>query len=125
MPFESKFNDYNPHIHTSRDTLENSDLTGQHAVKLGLSYVELANAVNGTPPSDDVLRWRYQTRAAGPKSSQKRFTFELNERRNLTVQIEVEVEMLICTSNSVLSRQRQFGIAALIVQNNERCTFNR
>ena len=33
MPFESMFSDYNSHIHTSDDTLENSDPTASHATK--------------------------------------------------------------------------------------------
>ena len=131
MPFESKFNDYNPHIHTPRDTLENSDPTGQHAVKftkLGLSYVvELANAVDATPPNDDVLQDGVAKRGlVGPKSSQKRFTFELNERRNLTVQtrggsgdVDLYVKWGSEPSTSVWDcRPYRSG-------NNERCVFNR
>ena len=34
MPFESKFNDYNPHIHTARDTLENSIRQGNTRLSL-------------------------------------------------------------------------------------------
>ncbi|WP_210444281.1 M20/M25/M40 family metallo-hydrolase, partial [Vibrio crassostreae] len=42
MPFESMFNDYNPHIHTQHDTLENSDPTATHATKfakLAIAYL--------------------------------------------------------------------------------------
>ena len=33
MPFESRFNDYNPKIHTAQDTLQNSDPSAAHALK--------------------------------------------------------------------------------------------
>ena len=33
MPFESRFNDYNPNIHTAQDTLQNSDPSAAHALK--------------------------------------------------------------------------------------------
>ncbi len=42
MPFESMFSDYNSHIHTSDDTLENSDPTASHATKfakLAIAYL--------------------------------------------------------------------------------------
>lgn len=46
MPHEATMQDGNPHIHTTRDTIEQSDGNSQHAsnfVKLGLAYmVELA-----------------------------------------------------------------------------------
>jgi leucyl aminopeptidase len=47
MPFEAKKNDMNPHIHTSRDTLAQSDNHAKHALKfakMALAYViELDN----------------------------------------------------------------------------------
>lgn len=53
MPFEARFAGSNKKIHTSNDTLANSDPTALHALKfarLGLSFVlELGNAVGGTP----------------------------------------------------------------------------
>ena len=89
MPFESKFNDYNPKIHTSQDTLENSDPTGGHAVKftkLGLSYVvELANATDIEPPVDNVLKDGVpKTGLSGARSSQQSYTFELATQKSLT-----------------------------------------
>lgn len=55
MPFEARFAGSNKKIHSSNDTLANSDPTALHALKfarLGLSFVlELGNAVNGTPPT--------------------------------------------------------------------------
>jgi len=89
MPFESKFNDYNPKIHTSQDTLENSDLTGGHAVKftkLGLSYVvELASATDIEPPVDNVLKDGVpKTGLSGARSSQQSYTFELATQKSLT-----------------------------------------
>lgn len=53
MPFEARFAGSNKKIHTSNDTLANSDPTALHALKfarLGLSFVlELGNAVTSTP----------------------------------------------------------------------------
>lgn len=88
MPFESKFNDYNPNIHTSQDTLENSDPTGAHAVKftkLGLSYVvEMANAIDD--PNDNALVDGVpKTGLSGGRSSQQSYTFELNDVKDLTI----------------------------------------
>ncbi|KLN66292.1 M28 family metallopeptidase [Vibrio sp. VPAP30] len=89
MPFESKFNDYNPKIHTPQDTLQNSDPTGSHAVKftkLGLSYVvELANAVDIDPPVDNVLKDGVpKTGLSGARSSQQSYTFELVSQKSLS-----------------------------------------
>ena len=42
MPFESELRDLNPNIHSRRDTLENSDVTGMTALnfsKLGMAYI--------------------------------------------------------------------------------------
>lgn len=91
MPFESKFNDYNPNIHTSQDTLANSDPTGEHAVKftkLGLSYVvEMANADSKPQPDDSVLiDGVAKTSLHGTRSSQKRYTFELTTQQSLKIQ---------------------------------------
>ena len=50
LPFESRFSDYNPHIHTSGDTLANMGNQAAHALKfarLALSYaVELGQDGN-------------------------------------------------------------------------------
>lgn len=88
MPFESKFNDYNPKIHTAQDTLANSDPTGAHAekfAKLGLSYiVEMANAIDD--PNDNVLVDGVpKTGLSGGRSSQQSYTFELNDVKDLTI----------------------------------------
>ncbi len=91
MPFESKFNDYNPKIHTAQDTLANSDPTGAHAekfAKLGLSYiVEMANADSKPQPDDTVLIDGVEkTNLSGSRSSQKRYTFELKGQQSLNIQ---------------------------------------
>ncbi|EHZ7429795.1 M28 family metallopeptidase [Vibrio cholerae] len=91
MPFESKFKDYNPKIHTSQDTLANSDPTGNHAVKftkLGLAYViEMANAGSSEVPDDSVLQdGTAKINLSGARGTQKRFTFELSQSKPLTIQ---------------------------------------
>ncbi len=91
MPFESKFKDYNPKIHTSQDTLANSDPTGNHAVKftkLGLAYViEMANAGSSQVPDDSVLQdGTAKINLSGARGTQKRFTFELSQSKPLTIQ---------------------------------------
>ncbi|MCL2917150.1 M20/M25/M40 family metallo-hydrolase [Shewanella litorisediminis] len=59
MPFESRFNDYNPHIHTAQDTLDKLDPTMEHALnfaKLASSYlVELGFNTGGTGPETGEL----------------------------------------------------------------------
>jgi leucyl aminopeptidase len=76
MPFESRMNERNKHIHTKKDTLELSDNNAQHAVKfarLGVAYaVEMAKGAGGSdrPHSEAMLTlpdcepetdWRYVT----------------------------------------------------------------
>lgn len=49
MPFESRFNDYNPKIHTAQDTLQNSDASAGHALKfaqLATSFVIEMGKIN-------------------------------------------------------------------------------
>jgi len=58
-PFEAKMGSDNPNIHTAQDTLENSDVTGEHALKfakIGAAYVaELAKGsrVGTSPPPSE------------------------------------------------------------------------
>ena len=90
MPFESKFSDSNRHIHTYRDTLENSDPTGAHATKftkLGLAYaVEMGNANGGNPPTDKVLKDGVPvTGLTGATGSETLYTFELDSVRTLGI----------------------------------------
>jgi leucyl aminopeptidase len=76
MPFESRMNERNKHIHTKKDTLELSDNNAQHAVKfarLGVAYaVEMAKGAGGSdrphseamltlPDSEPETDWRYVT----------------------------------------------------------------
>lgn len=89
MPFESKFNDSNPNIHTGRDTLQNSDAEGAHAekfTKLGLAYaIEMANA-DSTPQPGNVLKNGVPVNnLAGSRSTQLRYTFELTQSQNLQI----------------------------------------
>lgn len=57
IPFESRFNDYNPNIHTAADTLANSDPSGDHAMKfahVALAYIaELAKGDFTDDPGPD------------------------------------------------------------------------
>jgi bacterial leucyl aminopeptidase len=56
MPFESSINQYNPNIHTSRDTLSVSGNNADHALKfarLAIAYAgELAKGTLGTTPGN-------------------------------------------------------------------------
>lgn len=97
MPFESRFSEYNPHIHTPHDTLSNSDQSGQHALKfskLALSYaVELANASGGnaTPELNDGVP---VTGLSGNRGSQMQYTFTTTDYRNVNIKTIAEAASL-------------------------------
>ena len=59
MPFESRMSQYNPTIHSSNDTLANSDSQANHALKftkLALAYaIEMTEATSGPDPEPNVL----------------------------------------------------------------------
>ncbi|NQY35330.1 MAG: M20/M25/M40 family metallo-hydrolase [Alteromonadaceae bacterium] len=59
MPFESRMSQYNPTIHSSNDTLANSDSQANHALKfakLALAYaIEMTEADSGPDPEPNVL----------------------------------------------------------------------
>lgn len=102
MPFESKFKDYNPKIHTSQDTLANSDPTGNHAVKftkLRLAYViEMANAGSSQVPDDSVLQdGTAKINLSGARGTQKRFTLSSPKANRSPFKLMVVQAMLICT----------------------------
>ena len=69
MPFESRFRDSNRHIHTPRDTLEQSDDNAAHAIKfarLGAAYaVEMgkgglhAETAAAPQPASERHTWRW------------------------------------------------------------------
>lgn len=94
MPFEAKFNDYNPDIHSSRDTLDKLDATMEHALnfaKLAMSYtIELGFPVNDpTPPSVPVLENNVPvTGLAGNSNNEKHYKFIVPEEAQ---QAKVEI----------------------------------
>ncbi|WP_227739639.1 M28 family metallopeptidase [Vibrio sagamiensis] len=58
MPFETMFSEFNPHIHTKEDTLENSDPTASHATKfakLAIAYLieSSLNQIDGAITLED------------------------------------------------------------------------
>ncbi len=69
MPFEARFNASNPRIHTTNDTLANSDSSALHALKfakLGLSFaLELGNAGSSTPPPGNSGQWTNLAASSG------------------------------------------------------------
>uniref|UniRef100_UPI0040480349 M28 family metallopeptidase n=1 Tax=Vibrio anguillarum TaxID=55601 RepID=UPI0040480349 len=89
MPFESKFNDYNPNIHSPQDTLQNSDPTGFHAVKftkLGLAYVvEMGNASTPPTPSNQLKNGVPVNGLSASRNSKTWYQFELQEAGNLSI----------------------------------------
>jgi len=53
LPFEAKFSQYDPFIHTSQDTIENCGNTANHAVKFGkLAVAYMAEVAKGTLTSN-------------------------------------------------------------------------
>lgn len=90
MPFESKFNDYNPNIHTPNDTLFNADSEGKHARKftqLGLAYaIELANAPS-SPPSNQLQFEQPIEGISGARGSKTYYQFDLNQSQSFDVVI--------------------------------------
>lgn len=86
MPFESKFSQYNPRIHTGNDTLASAGGDASHAIKfarLAMAYVvELGNAANGSggggnPGSTELEKGTALTGLSGAKGSQKAYTFDV------------------------------------------------
>jgi len=73
FPFEAAFSDYNPVIHSTQDTLINSDTTGAHQArfaKMGIEFMmEIAKNAGELPPSGEN-RYVYTTlRVIGDGSS--------------------------------------------------------
>jgi leucyl aminopeptidase len=53
LPFEAKFSEYDPFIHTSQDTIENCGNTANHAVKFGkLAVAYMAEVAKGSLTSN-------------------------------------------------------------------------
>ncbi|OOF31634.1 M28 family metallopeptidase [Salinivibrio proteolyticus] len=89
MPFEAKFNDYNPNIHTPQDTLANSDSEGAHAAKftkLGLAYtVELANADSSPNPGNELKLGEPINGLSGARGNEKYFNYQLEQSGALVI----------------------------------------
>ncbi|GAB6261798.1 M28 family metallopeptidase [Photobacterium sp. R1] len=132
MPFESKFNDYNPRIHSTQDTLENSDPTGAHAVKfskLGLAYaIETANATGGTtpPPTGNVLKDGVPvTGLSGATGSQVRYSFELPAQKTLQISTSGgsgDVDLYVSFGSE--ATKQNWDCRPYRYGNNEVCTFS-
>ncbi|MBV7262491.1 M20/M25/M40 family metallo-hydrolase [Photobacterium sp. WH24] len=132
MPFEAKFNDYNPMIHTPNDTLQNSDPTGSHAVKftkLGLAYaIEMANATGGTPPpptGNELKDGVPVNGLSGATGSQIRYSFELPAQKTLQISTSGgsgDVDLYV-SFGSEASKQN-WDCRPYRNGNNEVCTFD-
>lgn len=85
MPFEAKFSQYNPRIHTSNDTLASAGGDASHAIKfarLAMAYVvELGNADNGSGGGNgngsELTKGSPLTELAGASGSQTFYTFDV------------------------------------------------
>ncbi|RSD28918.1 M20/M25/M40 family metallo-hydrolase [Vibrio pectenicida] len=129
MPFESKFSDSNRKIHTSRDTLENSDPSGAHAAKftkLGLAYaVEMGNVSGGNPPTDKVLKDGIPvTGLSGATGSEVHYSFELTTQKTVDIKMSGgtgDVDMYV-SSGSKASKQN-WDCRPYRYGNSETCTF--
>jgi leucyl aminopeptidase len=73
FPFEAEFSDYNPEIHSPRDTISNSDVTGAHHVrfaKIGIEFMMEIAKNAGEPSPSGENRYVYTTlRVIGNDSS--------------------------------------------------------
>ncbi|MDO6705490.1 M28 family metallopeptidase [Photobacterium sp. 1_MG-2023] len=132
MPFEAKFNDYNPMIHTPHDTLANSDPTGAHATKftkLGLAYaIEMANATGGTPPppGGNVLKDGVPVSGlSGAAGSEVRYSFELPAQKTLQISTSGgtgDVDLYVSFGSE--ATQQNWDCRPYRYGNNEVCTFS-
>ncbi|NAX21637.1 M28 family metallopeptidase [Vibrio sp. V39_P1S14PM300] len=130
MPFESKFNDYNPRIHTTQDTLANSDPTGSHAKKftqLGLAYaIEMGSATGDTPtPGNQLEDGVPVTDLSGSRGSNVWYTFELETQKNLQITTSGgygDLDLYV-KFGSKASKQN-WDCRPYLSGNNEVCTFN-
>ncbi|GLT19727.1 aminopeptidase [Vibrio zhanjiangensis] len=130
MPFESKFGDSNRQIHTSRDTLENSDPTGAHAAKftkLGLAYaVEMGNANGGNPPTDKVLKDGVPvTGLSAASGSEISYSFELDSSKTVDIKTSGgsgDLDLYV-KFGSKASKQN-WDCRPYRYGNNETCTFS-
>jgi leucyl aminopeptidase len=85
MPFESKFSQYNPRIHTSNDTLASAGGDASHAIKfarLAMAYVvELGNADTGSggggTGGTSLEKGTPLTGLSGASGSQTFYTFDV------------------------------------------------
>ncbi len=130
MPFEAKFSEYNPHIHTSRDTLSNSDREGKHAQKfarLGLAYiVEMANSMVADQ-QDPVLKvGKPLTGLSGQASGQSWYTFELPESRSFKISMSGgrgDADLYVKYGEK--AGTRSYDCRPYKSGNNESCSFDR
>ena len=82
MPFESRMSQYNPNIHTSNDTLANSDSDANHALKfakMALAYaIEMTEATFTPPPPAPALEnGVVETNLTASTGSELVYTFEV------------------------------------------------
>ncbi|SIN80873.1 M28 family metallopeptidase [Salinivibrio sp. ES.052] len=129
MPFEAKFSDANPRIHTPQDTLANSDSEGVHAAKftkLGLAYtVELANADSQPEPSNRLTLGQPVNGISGNRGNERTFTYELAQNSDVVIRTyggSGDVDLYVkqgeeASTNNWDCRPYQGG-------NNETCRFN-
>ncbi|WP_073603977.1 M28 family metallopeptidase [Vibrio aerogenes] len=91
MPFEAKFNQDNPRIHTSNDTLSNSDQEGKHAQKfarLGLAYIiEMANSAVKADQTPVLKVGTPLTGLSGSSSGMSWYNLELPSSGSVTISI--------------------------------------
>lgn len=85
IPFESLNEEHNPNIHTSADTLQNSDISGNHAMKfarLTLAYaVEMAKG-------DFEQTWRVPTGATTDRATDSLGVYETRYHGPFSVQAD-------------------------------------
>ena len=89
MPFESKMNVYNPHIHTANDTPDKLDATAEHALnfaKLATSFAIEMGFNTATQESPTLENNIPLTNLSGAKNSIKNYKFIVpNEATSVTI----------------------------------------
>ena len=129
MPFETMFSEFNPHIHTDEDTLENSDPTASHAskfAKLAIAYL-IESSLGQEDGSIRLENGQPIDNLEAGYGEEQFFTFETQEEGQVTITISGprsgDADLFVKYNDAV--SLTNFDCRPFQNGSNEQCVFNK
>lgn len=130
MPFETMFNDYNPHIHTEHDTLENSDPTASHATKfakLAIAYLVETSLDDAESPVKELENGTPVENLTSGYFDEQFFVFRTTESGEVTISItgprSGDADLYVTYEGPV--SKTEYDCRPFQNGSNEQCVFNK